>query len=158
MPSPSLSTETRPDNNLKNSNHVNVPLRRQIRVLIVSPLIEVRRPLLRTLEKLSTDVVVCSTRAQAEEVLSRGAVEVVFCDDHLADGGYGDLIHAGHFDHRIPRVVVTTRTGDWELYFAAVAKGAFDVIRSPWHATDVEMVVIRALHEEQAALASQGAA
>jgi DNA-binding NtrC family response regulator len=126
-------------------------------VLIVSPLIEVRRPLLKTLERLSTDVLVCSTLAQAEEVLLLKAVEVVFCDEHLVDGSYQDLIHAGHFEHRIPRVVVTTRTGDWELYFAAVAKGAFDVIRSPWHATDVEMVVIRALREEQQALSSQAA-
>jgi DNA-binding NtrC family response regulator len=155
---PSLFTETLTDSVLANSTHINVPLRRQIRVLIVSPLIEVRRPLLRALEKLSTDVVVCSTRAQAEEVLSRRAVEVAFCDEHLADGAYQDLIHAEHFDHRIPRVVVTTRTGDWELYFAALAKGAFDVIRSPWHATDVEMVVIRALREEQQALSSQVAA
>ena len=154
---PSLFAETRPDSVLSESTHVNMPLRRQIRVLIVSPLIEVRRPLLRTLEKLSTDVVVCSTRAQAEEVLSRDVVEVVFCDEHLADGVYADLIHAEHFGRRIPRVVVTTRTGDWELYFAALAKGAFDVIRSPWHATDVEMVVIRALHEEQAALSPKAA-
>jgi len=29
-------------------------------------------------------------------------------------------------------------------------KGAFDVVRCPWYATDVEMTVIRALHEEEA--------
>jgi DNA-binding NtrC family response regulator len=155
---PSLLIEVRPDSVLANGSHVNAVLRRQIRTLIVSPLIEVRRSLLGTLEKLSTDVIVCSTRAQAEEVLSRRAIEVVFCDEHLPDGWYQDLIHTDHFDHRIPRVVVTTRTGDWELYFAAVAKGAFDVIRSPWHATDVEMVVIRALREEQQALSSKAAA
>lgn len=146
---PSLLAETLTGPVLANSTQVNALLRKQIRVLIVSPLIEVRRPLLRTLEKLSIDVVVCSTRAQAEEVLALKAFELVFCDERLPDGTYQDLIHADHFDHRIPRVVVATRTGDWELYFAAVAKGAFDVIRSPWHATDVEMVFIRALREEQ---------
>ena len=96
----------------------------------------------------SADVTVCSTREQAEDVLSRQAVEIVFCDDRLPDGSYDDLIHREHYDHRIPRVVVTTRTGEWELYFQTIAKGAFDVIRAPWYATDVEMTVIRALREE----------
>jgi DNA-binding NtrC family response regulator len=116
---------------------------------------EVRRSLLRTLEALSTDVVVCVTRAQAEEVLSTQTVEIVFCDEHLPDGSYCDLIRCGH---RIPRVVVTTRTGEWELYFEAVTKGAFDVIRSPWYATDVELAVIRALREEDRPAASPAVA
>jgi DNA-binding NtrC family response regulator len=83
---------------------------------------EVRRSLLRTLEALSADVVVCVTRAQAEEVLSTQTVEIVFCDEHLPDGSYFDLIHPSHCDHRIPRVVVTTRIGEWELYFAEFSK------------------------------------
>jgi len=101
---------------------------------------------MRTLEGLSSDVIVCSTETQAEEVLSRQTVEVVFCDEHLPDGSYDELIHANHWDHRIPKVVGTTRTGD--LCIEAVTKGAFDVIRFPWHAADVEMGVIRALREE----------
>jgi len=30
-----------------------------------------------------------------------------------------------------------------------MTKGAFDVIRAPWYATDVEMAVLRALREEE---------
>ena len=93
------------------------------------PNIEIRRPLLRTLEALSTDVIVSSTRTQAQEVLSMQTVDAVFCDEQLPDGSYDDLIHSNHWD---PRIVVTTRTGEWELYFEAVRKGVFDVIRSPW--------------------------
>ena len=131
---------------------------RKVRALVVSPHLEVRRPLLRTLEALSADVTVCSTREQAEDVLSRQAFEIVFCDDHLPDGSYSDLIHAEHYDHRIPRIAVTTRTGEWELYFEAIAKGAFDVIRSPWYTPDVEMTVIRALREEEQPTLSRAAA
>ena len=147
---PSLSTQTRPAC-VTNRIHGSTTVPRHVRVLIVSPNMEVRRSLLRTLEALSTDVVVCVTRAQAEEVLSTQTVEIVFCDEHLPDGSYCDLIRPSHCDHRIPRVVVTTRTGEWELYFEAVTKGAFDVIRSPWYATDVELAVIRALREDQPA-------
>jgi DNA-binding NtrC family response regulator len=145
---PSLSLEARPHVSLSNTLPGSATSQRHVRALVVSSNPEVRRPLLRTLESLSADVIVCSTRTQAEEVLCKQAVEIVFCDEHLPDGSYDELIHANHWEHRIPRVVVTTRTGEWDLYFEAVTKGAFDVIRSPWYATDVEMAVIRALREE----------
>jgi len=145
---PSLPMQAQPAALLSNRTNIGSVLPRTIRVLVVSPHLEVRRPLPRTLEALCADVVVCSTREQAEDVLSKQVVEIVFCDEHLPDGFYGDLIHRDHYDHRIPRIAVITRTGEWELYFEAIAKGVFDVIRSPWYATDVEMTVIRALREE----------
>ena len=124
-------------------------LQRTIHALVVSPRLEVRKPLLHVLESLSADVVTCTSLAQADEVLSHQSFEVVFCDEHLPDGSFADLIHANHYEQRIPRVIVATRVGEWEFYFEAMRKGAFDVVRSPWHATDVEMTVIRALHEEE---------
>jgi DNA-binding NtrC family response regulator len=120
----------------------------QARVLVASPQLEVRQVLIRTLECLSADVISCSTRSQAEEVLARQELDLVFCDEHLPDGSYADLIHSNHFNHKIPRLVVTTRHGEWDLYLEALKKGAFDITRSPWHATDVEMILIRALREE----------
>jgi DNA-binding NtrC family response regulator len=122
-------------------------LERHVHALLVSPRLEVRKPLLQVLESLGADVFACSSRAQAEEVLAHQRFEVVFCDEHLPDGSYADLIHADHFENQIPRVVVATRVGEWELYFEATRKGAFDVVRAPWYAADVEMTVIRALHE-----------
>jgi DNA-binding NtrC family response regulator len=145
---PTLPNQSQPAALLSKLTTHGTATQRNVRALVVSPQLEVRRTLLRTLEVLCADVTVCSTREQAEDVLSRQAVEIVFCDDYLPDGSYADLIHGGHYGDRIPRVVVTTRTGEWELYFQAVAKGAFDVIRSPWYATDVELTVIRALREE----------
>jgi DNA-binding NtrC family response regulator len=123
-------------------------LQRYVRALLVTSRLEIRKPLLQILESFSTDVLCCSTLAQAEEVLARQSFEVVFCDEHLTDGSYSSLIHANHFENRIPRVIVATRVGEWELYLEALRKGAFDVVRSPWYATDVEMTVIRALREE----------
>jgi DNA-binding NtrC family response regulator len=60
----------------------------------------------------SADVISCSTRTQAEEVLARQEVDLVFCDEYLPDGSYSDLIHSNHWNHKIPRVVVATRHGD----------------------------------------------
>jgi len=123
-------------------------LQRHVHTLVISPRLELRKALLQVLESLSADVVCCSSRAEAEEILSHQSFEVVFCDEHLPDGSYADLIHADHCEHKIPRVIVATRVGEWQLYREAMRKGAFDVVRAPWHASDVEMTVIRALHEE----------
>ena len=156
---PSFHTQTRPPSALANQTNGNATvLLHCVRALLVSPHMEVRHPLLRTLQALSADVTVCSTRAQAEEALSRQAFEIVFCDEHLPDGSDCDLIHSFGRDDGIPRVVVTTRTGEWELYFEAIRKGAFDVIRSPWHATDVELAVIRASREQDRTALSRGVA
>jgi DNA-binding NtrC family response regulator len=123
-------------------------LRRAVRSLVVSSRLEARHSLVEALEALGVDVIVCANRCQAEEVLSKQAFDIVFCDEHLSDGCYSDLVHPNHWEHRIPRLVVTTRCGDWDLYFAALAKGAFDVLRRPGYATDLERIVILALHEE----------
>jgi DNA-binding NtrC family response regulator len=133
-------------------------LQRTVRALLVTPHLEVRQPLLRTLNALSIDVVVCATVTQAQEVLRSNSIDVIFCDEHLSDGRYSDLVHSIRPDGAIPKVVVTTRTGEWELYFEAVGKGAFDVVRCPWHSTDVEMVVLRALREASAQLQAGAAA
>lgn len=138
------------------ANHTNrvATLQRHVRALVVSPRLEVRKPLIQVLESLSADVISCSTKNQADEVLAEHSFDVVFCDEYLPDGNYADLIHADHSEHRLPRLIVATRVGEWELYFEALRKGAFDVVRAPWHATDVEMTVIRALHEEEASRAA----
>src|SRR5215470_13540343 len=84
-------------------------LQRHVRALVVSPRLEVRKPLLQVLESLSADVIACASRAQADEVLSQQSFDVVFCDEHLPDGTYIDLIHAEHLEHKVPRIIVATR-------------------------------------------------
>jgi DNA-binding NtrC family response regulator len=144
-----MNPQVLPETILDNPAQTMPILQRHVRALLVSPRLEVRKPLLHVLEGFSTDVVCCSTFEQAEEVLAKRSFEVVFCDECLPDGSYEKLIHTNHYERRAPRVIVVTRVGEWELYLEALRKGAFDVVRAPWHATDVEMTVIRALREEQ---------
>ena len=126
-----------------------VPEQTQLRALVVSCELELRKGLVRTLESLKTDVVVCGRVVQAEEVLSGVPFDVVFCDEHLPDGSYADLIHADR-RQKVTPVIVTTTHGDWELYFSALSRGAFDVIRCPCRPTDVEMALIRVSREGEA--------
>jgi DNA-binding NtrC family response regulator len=124
----------------------------QVRALVISGRLEVRQGFLRKVERLA-DVTVCSNRTQAEELLGRQTFDLVFCDEHLPDGSYTDLI-ARHYEQQTPRIVVLTGDGDWSLYFQAVGKGAIDVMRWSACITDIEVTVIRSLHEQERSTAA----
>jgi len=113
--------------------------------LIASSHLECRRVLLRILKDLGVNAFASATLAEAEEVLSRKRVALVFCDDHLTDGSYRDLLRSLRTWKQSPHTVVTTRTGEWKEYLEALGLGAFDMIQYPYRSTDVELSVIRAL-------------
>jgi two-component system NtrC family response regulator len=119
----------------------------EFKVLVVSDNLEHRRPMNKILEALSIDFTCCSNLGQTEEVLTLQRPNLIFCEERLPDGGYADLLDRSA---SIPgEIVVLTRTGDWDLYVEATRRGAFDVIRSPWCSTDIELIVIRAVREHR---------
>jgi len=119
----------------------------QLTILVVSANLESRRHVTRILEALSVQVVPCSTLAQTEQVLSLQRPNLIFCDERLPDGDYADLLKLRLPGRTSPPIVVLTRNGEWELYMDATRRGAFDVIRSPWCPTDIELSVIRGVRE-----------
>ncbi len=122
---------------------------RELRVLLVSPNLENRRAVSRILEEIGVIVIPCSSLEQAQQALSLQGPHLAFCEERLPDGDYSDLLEMKNGDGAQPLVVVLTRTGEWELYMDATRRGAFDVIRSPWCPTDIELSVIRAAREEK---------
>ncbi len=124
------------------------------RVLVLTPSLEVRLPLVRTLESLPADVVTCSNLAQAREALLHLEFDLVFCDECLLeDAGLG-VLQLRDASGKPARLVITTRSSGWDVYFHALDRGAYDVVRAPWYATDLEMVVIRAVRERASGSAS----
>ncbi|HEX4546714.1 MAG TPA: response regulator [Candidatus Acidoferrum sp.] len=116
-------------------------------VLVTSSNLEHRRSLMRILEELPLNVISVSTLEQAEEVLSRQPIRLVFCDRRLPDGSYRDLLeHAGSWRHA-SRVVVTSETSDTVDQLEAAEWGASGIVRYPFHATDVELLILRAARE-----------
>jgi len=119
----------------------------EFKVLVVSGNLESRRPINKILEALSIDFTCCSTVAQTEQVLTLQRPNLLFCEERLPDGGYADiLVRSAGIS---AETVVLTRTGDWDLYMEATRRGAFDVIRSPWRPTDIELIVLRAIREQK---------
>ncbi|MGC1619330.1 MAG: hypothetical protein WA765_12650 [Candidatus Acidiferrum sp.] len=124
-------------------------LQEQITVVVVSGNLENRRTVSKVLEALSVHVVPCSTLAQTEQVLSLQHPSLIFCEERLPDGDYADLLELKVLGGMPPPLVVLTRNGEWELYMDATRRGAFDVIRSPWCPTDIELSFIRGVREER---------
>ena len=107
-----------------------------------------RNALVHMLEGMSVSVFPCSTLSQAEEVLSRQKIELVFCDESLSDGSFRDLLRANQAWVGRPHIVVIFQLGEWTEYLEALQLGVFEVISSPLHPTDVELAVSRAMRDE----------
>jgi DNA-binding NtrC family response regulator len=129
-------------------------LQEQLTILVVSAILESRRQVSNILEALSVQVIPCSTVAQTEQLLSHQRPSLIFCDERLPDGGYADVLELKLPGKLLPPIVVLTRNGEWELYMDATLRGAFDVIRSPWCPTDIELSLIRGVRETRHKIAA----
>jgi DNA-binding NtrC family response regulator len=123
-------------------------------ILVTSSRVEDRRALMRILDGLPINVFSSSSVKQAEEVMSQKKLALVFCDEHLPDGSYRELLSRSRIAQKHPRLVVTTHTGEWNEYLEATRRGAFDVIRYPLQPADVELIVIRAMRDQREASAA----
>ena len=118
-------------------------------VLVASANLEHRRSLVRILEELPINVITVSTFQQAEEVLSRQPIALMFSDQRLPDGSYKELLDHTQATVQPPRMVLTTEP-DEPVDPQEVAGGqVLGTLKYPFHATDVELHVIRAAHEER---------
>jgi DNA-binding NtrC family response regulator len=85
------------------------------------------------------------TLRDAREILARQSFGVVFCEERLPDGLYGDLLAEVRLDKRDTRFVVMLCVGEWEEYLNALRLGASEVLRCPLHPTDVDLAMIHAM-------------
>lgn len=118
-------------------------------VLVASGNFEHRRSLIKILEELPLNVISVSTFQQAEEVLSRQHISLLFSDQRLPDGSYKQLLPHTDSSGQTLRVVLTTEDSDPVDPQEVDYRHVLGTLKYPFHATDVELQVIRAAHEEQ---------
>jgi DNA-binding NtrC family response regulator len=111
-------------------------------VLVVSDRLENRKALTRILDSLPVSVIAAWTLVEAQKILARQEVDMVFCDEILPDGTYRDLLSMRSISK--PCVVVSAQRSERGDRHEAVRQGAFELLRYPPEPTDVEFVVIRA--------------
>jgi DNA-binding NtrC family response regulator len=116
-------------------------------VLVVCSEMSNRNALIRILESIPVGVVSCSTLRQAIEVLSSQTIELVFCDETLADGSFGNLLEANQIWVSRPHIAVIVHSGKSGEYMEAWKSLGLEVISSPLYPTDVELAVIRAMRD-----------
>jgi DNA-binding NtrC family response regulator len=108
--------------------------------LIVSALPGHLKTLIGVLDACSARVVVAFSLRQAKGALSLQSFGITFCDEYLSEGSYRDLLSA----HNGLKLVLMLLSGDWPEYVEAMQRGAFDVLRCPLQAAEVEGVLVRA--------------
>ena len=116
-------------------------------VLVTSSVAENRQALCRILEGLGVEVSSCSNVSECIEALRQRPIGLVFCDDRLPNGSYRDLLNVIHALEIKPRIIVTSRTGEWQEFMEAIRLGAFDMIPLPFNVTDVERSIARVLRQ-----------
>jgi DNA-binding NtrC family response regulator len=118
-------------------------------VLVASSELENRRALAAILQEEGYDTICVSRASECKEALETHDVSLVFCDRRLSDGNYRDVLAATRLAKKKVRTIVTSRLADWDEYLEALHQGAFDLIVSPCHPTDVLWALIQARRESQ---------
>jgi ActR/RegA family two-component response regulator len=117
-------------------------------VLIATADLETCRGLASILSQWGLESICAATVYEAKALLARQGVPMVFCEDHLADGSFRDVLGAAKLAKSKARVVVTSRTDDMNGYLEAIQLDAFDVIPCPCRPADVHRVVSHALRDD----------
>lgn len=118
-------------------------------VLVACANFEQRRSLIRILEELPVNVISVSTFQQAEEVLSRQPIALMFSDQQFLDGSVRELLNHARPAGQPHHVVWTTKASDSVDAKQMAECGVLGTVRYPFHATDVELQIIRAAREER---------
>lgn len=121
---------------------------RPLDALVVSDRMEHVKALVRILDGLTINVYVACSVRQAQEVLTRQPLALVFCDERIPGGTYRELLLSSDSKRKVSRFVVMLQTGEWDEYLEAMRLGAFEVIRCPVQPTDVEMTLIHATRDQ----------
>lgn len=121
---------------------------RELNLLLVSAHSENSKSLLGVLHGLPINVYSAATIEQAQEVVSGQDIAILFCEGHLSDGPYRDLLSVVSSKHPATRFVVVLAPEEWPEQDDALKLGASDVLLCPLQPTDVELVLIRAVRGE----------
>lgn len=74
---------------------------------------------------------------------------VVICDEYLPDGDWRDLLHDLQQEERMPAFIVSSRLADERLWAEVLNLGGYDLLATPFAASEVSRVVSMAVQRER---------
>jgi DNA-binding NtrC family response regulator len=116
-----------------------------LEVLIATADADVRRSLTDLLAENGLSPVLCSSLSEAQSILVREPVCLVFCDYHLPDGDFRDVLQEVKRHARSVPVVVSNRMGGCHQFLSVLKSGAFDYIDCIWPRQELQQIVRQAL-------------
>ena len=101
--------------------------------------------LIETLGAWSIEVVCTGTVEEARQILCVQAISLIFAEQNLPDGGLRELLK--ELAPWLPTVRLIALIQDETEYGEAIHAGAFDAITNPFPRSEVQWMVIHALHD-----------
>jgi DNA-binding NtrC family response regulator len=124
-------------------------------VLLVSCQVQNRRTLFGVFQDLPVNANTVSKLADAKEFMESHLVDMVFCEEHLPDGSYGDVLAELRVASPSAQFVLLMRKEEWEEYLEALRLGVEHVLRVPLLPIDVDLTLIRSMRHVTHELVSQ---
>ena len=118
---------------------------RALQALVASSDPEIRETLKGMLARGGMEALFSSTAEEAEAILFRHPISLVFCEERLPDGSFRDVLGEVKRSARLVPVVVVSRLGDWDKYLEALRLGVHDYIAFPFQRAEVESTINQAL-------------
>jgi DNA-binding NtrC family response regulator len=115
-------------------------------IMVVSPNLEVQQAFAGVLSLWGLAPIVASSVREAEEIVNRHPVSLVFYSDEFPEdtGMDGFIRRASRPSNKVP-VVVVSRLDDWEHFVSFLRRGAFDYVLYPLSEVEIARVVKNAL-------------
>lgn len=125
--------------------------------MIVSQDANTRESLGALLAKLDMAVIPAASMAQAELLLKCVTPSVIISAEDLPHEGLATILRLSKAGQRPVPVIVFSALADWKGYLKIISAGAFDYVRFPPGAGEMERVVRNALHAGRFRGAAQAA-
>jgi DNA-binding NtrC family response regulator len=110
-------------------------------LMVVSHLLEAHQAFASILGSRGIAPILASTAEEAQTILGRHSISLIFCSDELPGGGIDVLIRqTSQPPPRVP-VVVVSRFDDWRRYLYFLQAGAFDCVLYPPRRGEIERIV-----------------
>ena len=128
-------------------------------IMVVSPNLEVQQAFAGVLGLWGLAPIVVSSVGEAQEIVNRHPVSLVFYSDEFLEGTGMDgfIRRASRPSKKVP-VVVVSRLDDWEHFVSFLRRGAFDYVLYPLSEVEIARVVKNALSPVQMSIVPQATA
>ena len=110
-------------------------------VMVVSPIPETQQAFASFLGGCGIAPILASTVREAQAILSRHPISIIFCSDELPGGGVDAFIRQTSVPPGQVPVVVVSRLDDWGRYLNFLQTGAFDYVLYPPNGSEIDRVV-----------------